>query len=92
MPTNELSDQDKKFKALALKQRMELEKDLGNFAKALDELFQIAPQMALDPTEKNELDRLSAEIRSAAASNRTRARILELLGKALEGPIWPFRK
>lgn len=83
MPPEELSDRDKIFKAQTVKRRMELEKDLGNFAKVLDELFQIAPPMKLEPKEKEELDRLSREIRSAVASNRTRARILELAGKGL---------
>ena len=84
MPAEELSDQDKIFKAQALKQRMELEQDLKNFSDSLDGIFKISPPMKLTPAEKEELERLSGAIRGAAASNETRARILELLGKALD--------
>ena len=83
MATEERSTEDKIILAQYLKQKMELEQDLKRFSEALDEIFKIDPPMKLEPTDKKELDRLSAEIRSAAASNQKRARILELLDKGL---------
>ena len=76
-------EQEKIFEAQAVQQGMELEKDLGKIGAKLDEIFKIAPPMKLTPVEKEELDRLSKEIRSATGSNTPRARILTLVNKGL---------
>lgn len=83
MPPEKLSDQDKIFKAQALKQKMELEADLKTFGDSLDEIFEIAPPLNLEPVEKEELEKLGTAIRGAAAHNQMRARIMELLTKGL---------
>lgn len=79
----ELSEQDKIYKAQAVQQRMELEAELSAFGDLLDQIFKIAPPMTLTPAEEGELRELGATIRTAATSNENRARIMELLGKAL---------
>ena len=87
MSAEQLSDQDKVFMAQTLKRRIELAADLTNIGAILDEIFKIAPPLKLEPVEREELERLSGEIRSATASNATRARILGLLAKGLGGGV-----
>ena len=83
MPTTKVSPQDRLFKSQALRQQMDLNIDLSSFSKSLDEIMQLSPPMKLTPSDKTELEHLSASIKGATADNHTRARVIELLGKGL---------